>query len=229
MAYKVIDDDTALLIYEAVQENTPRSFGHYNRLRQLPRTKISGEIVFYLDALLDFSTRYLGRDETETLQEVIDAGVVSWFGNLDPELQKKAGFTLSENSGDALSMASEDADMDREETEDTIEALSKKVEALELAVTGFRNENERLSKEIESLEVDKTNLRREISHLEQINEELMEKTLAEETSTVKGPAFLSESTAGSVYTEMTTHLLTPVQGDKTSASKKKNVKKKKRA
>ena len=60
MAYKIIDDETALVIYEAVQENATRSFGQYNRLRQLPRTKINGEIAFYLDALLDFSTKVLG-------------------------------------------------------------------------------------------------------------------------------------------------------------------------
>jgi hypothetical protein len=229
MAYKLIDDETALQIYEAVQENTHRSFGHYNRLRQLPRTKISGEIVFYLDVLLDFAAKVLGTDEAETLQEVIDAGVVSWFGNLDPELQKKAGFSLDGNRGEEGADAGTNKDAaSSEEDEEVIESLSRKADALEIAVAGFKNENEQLKNKIECLTSEKMKLKREVSHLEQINEELMEKTLAEETAAVKGPAFLAEASNGSVYTEMTTHLLTPLPTDKTAPPKKKSNKRRKR-
>ena len=228
MTYKVIDDDTALSIYEAIQETSERSFGQYNRMRQLPRTKISGEIVFYLDALLDFSTKVLGRDSTETLQEVIDSGVISWFSNLDPELQKKVGFVLADDDAKALSMP-EDDDMDAQENMDTIDALSEKVKTLETALDGIRNENDRLAKELETVEIEKLHLKREVSNLEQINEELMEKG-ADGESLQRGPAFLSEDAMNSVYTEMTTHFLAqPSASDKKqSGGKKKNLKKKKR-
>ena len=226
MAYKLIDDETALQIYEAVQQNTHRSFGHYNRLRQLPRTKISGEILFYLDVLLDFSSQALGRDEMETLQEVVDAGIVSWFANLDPALQKKAGFTLENKDETALSVSGAAKEPVRRKTDDTAESLSQNTNALEIALAGFREENERLSKEIEVLKEEKVLLRREMDHLEKINEEMMEKTLAEETSMVRGPAFLAAESAGSVYTEMTTHMLTPSPNEKSAPAKKKNRKKK---
>ena len=223
MTYKVIDDETALQIYEAVQENTELSFGAYNRLRQLPRTKISGEIVFFLDSLLDFALRVLGRDEATTLQEVIDAGIVSWFGNLSEDQQRKIGIKLAEHTAKKgrTSTAQPKAAADSAAT------LTKKIEALEVAVEGYRGENERLTKAMDALEVEKSNLRREIAHLEKINEEMMESHLAHETA-VSQPAFLRDDGLGSTYTEMTTHLLTPGQNDKGTGGKKKAARKKRR-
>lgn len=235
MVYKVIDDETALLIYEAVQASSNRSFGQYNRMRQLPRTKINGEIIFYLDALMDFATKSLGREPSETLQEVVDAGVISFFANLDPSLQEKFGFSLANgeetvaaDKKDEKQIQGDDAQKTIEEMRKTIDGLTRKASSLEQTLEKAHSDHAKALKDRQALAAEKETLRRENASLTKTIDELMDKRAAEEQP-LPGPAFLQSDSMGSIYTEMTTHTLTPNNNaDKASASKKKVHKKKKR-
>ena len=243
MVYKVIDDETALLIYEAVQESSDRSFEQYNRMRQLPRTKINGEIIFYLDALMDFATKTLGREPSETLQEVVDAGVVSFFSNLDPSLQAKVGFSLGDDSKKSAEKKKpqkpdahiaetkaqlEDARKTIKALGETVEGLTRKAESLESELEEAKREYAGLVKENQTLKSEKETLRREKASLSKSIDELMDQRAADGQPT-RGPAFLNSDSMGSMYTEMTTHMLTPGgNGEKASTPKKKAFKKKKR-
>lgn len=213
MAYKIIDDETALTIFEAIQENSTRSFTRYNCLRQLPKHKINGELLFYLDELLDFAQKELKQDPSETLEQVVDFGLTAWFGNLAPEFQRKAGFSIK--STDADQAAADDEHPS--ESKEMLKLLTKKNKA----IASLEEENQRLQDSIETSAAEKIMLKREIAHLEQVNEELAEQS-------PQMPGYLCDSGVQSGYMALTTHSLSTPQAAGKDPAQPATPKKKKR-
>jgi hypothetical protein len=218
MAYRVVDDDTALAIYETIQKRASRDFARYDRIRQLPRHKISGELVFYLDELLDFGKRELKRDPSESLAEVIDAGIVSWFGNLAPDIREKLDLHIADKPAGEVTALNEDG---------------SKMELLE-------EKNRALSAEVSRLKEEIAALKRENVKLQIANEELLEggdvakgNAAFQDSSRI---AYLGGDPIDSGYTELTSHLLTAsgrtdtsiaTQNKKSRSKSKKNRRRKK--
>ena len=212
MAYKIIDDETALTIFEAIQETATRSFARYNCLRQLPKHKISGELMFYLDELLEFAQKELGQDPSESLGQVIDFGLTAWLANLDPLFQRKLGFSLDKADDAGMSSSSADDtqedDVKASDGAEVLKLLTLKKRDIEVLTT----ENRRLQETVEALAAEKVALKREIAHLEQVNEELGDQ--APQAQPVQGQGYqptqgyLSDNGAQSGYMALTTHSLT---------------------
>lgn len=230
MAYKIIDDETALTIFEAIQENATRSFARYNCLRQLPKHKVSGELVFYLDELLDFAERELQQDPAETLGQVLDFGLTAWFGNLAPALQRKAGFSLK-----GISESSTPDTLDTPSTTSEANVPTEVKEALKLLtqknkiVTELTAENARLKENIETLAAEKIRLKRELTHLEQLAEEFGDQSTGKSM-----PGYSTDpSSQQSGYMALTTHSLTMPNSNSSdnsaaSSGAKKSKKRRKR-
>ncbi len=161
MVYRVIDDDTALEIYDAIQKRSDRDFSSYQRVQQLPKLKITGEVVFYLDELIDFAERELGQDPAEALAAVIDAGVVSWFGGLDDAHRQKLGLRLAS------------------------------VAPVDSVVPAAAAPDGALADEIAALKAEQQELRREITRLQIENEELLERVPDDPTVVSMQPAYLN--------------------------------------
>ncbi len=235
MAYKIIDDETALTIFEAIQESTTRSFGRYNCQRQLPKHKISGELLFYLDELLDFAERELQQSPEETLGQVIDQGLTAWFANLDSSLQRKLGFSLKAGSASAslfLAQAAPpptDGPVASSTTPSDIKEALKLLTEKNKVLQELTDENRRLSEAVEALAAEKVALKREIAHLEQVHEELNEQSSHAQPGLSQ---YLSDSSMQSGYMALTTHsLATPAatsQDTGGSGASKKNKRKRKR-
>jgi hypothetical protein len=218
MATKIIDDETALTIFEAIQENATRSFARYNCLRQLPRHKVNGEFLFYLEELLDFAERELKQEPSETLGQVVDMGLTSWFGNLAPEYQRKAGFSLRAGAAGQQDEreASDKTPTDNKEALKLLTQKNKRILELE-------EEVEKLKDAVEASAVEKLSLKREIAHLEQVNEEMAEQAPAHP---VAKQGYMSDPGLHSGYMALTTHALTAPQtqskesGGQAASSKK---------
>ncbi len=228
MATKIIDDDTALTIFEAIRENATRSFARYNCLRQLPKHKVNGELLFYLEELLDFAERELEQEPTETLGQVLDFGLTAWFGNLMPEFQRKAGFSVriteslqkDENTGAISDKAPAD-------TKEALKLLTQKNKR----ILDLEHEVEELKTAMEATAVEKLALKREIAHLEQINEELAEQA---PPPPAMQQGFLTDPSAQSQYTVLTTHTLAspptlPKDTGQSAASKKNRKRRRKKS
>ena len=215
MAYRIIDDETALTIFEAIQETSTRSFARYNCLRQLPKHKINGELMFYLDELLDFAERELEQAPAETLGQVVDLGLTAWSAGLDPALQKKLGFSLEKIETSSAAPVSPSTPTENADVEVIIA------------------ENKRLQDTVETLAAEKVALKREIAHLEQVNEELSDQAPQVQTQAVQG--YLADNGSQSGYMALTTHsLAVPAannadKGQSSSAKKNKRRRRKKNA
>ena len=234
MAYRIIDDETALTIFEAIQENTTRSFGRYNCQRQLPKHKINGELIFYLDELLEFASNELSQSPEETLGQVVDLGLTAWFAGLAPEFQRKLGFSLKAaeslaiaNGADDAASPSSEASSDESAPTDLVEAL-KLIQKKNQTMEELATENQRLRQNVEDLAAEKVALKRDLLHLEQVNEELAENS--PQTQAHQAGYLADASQSG--YMALTTHSLTvPSNASKdtnTNASSKKNKRKRKR-
>jgi regulator of replication initiation timing len=231
MATKIIDDETALTIFEAIQENATRSFARYNCLRQLPRHKVNGEFLFYLEELLDFAERELKQEPSETLGQVVDMGLTSWFGSLAPQYQRKAGFSLRSSEavqkGDASDTKDADDASDKTPT-DTKEAL-KLLTQKNKRILELEQEVEKLRDAVEASAVEKLALKREIAHLEQVNEELAEQAPPHPVAQQQG--YMTDPGLHSGYMALTTHTLTAPQTqskDSGQASSSKKSRKRRR-
>jgi hypothetical protein len=88
MTVRVFDEDTCQEIYESLLKRSRRSFEKYNRLRTLPRSKIPGELAFFLDNLLEHAAEF-GIAPEEALAEVIDYGIIAWYTGLDKKARKR--------------------------------------------------------------------------------------------------------------------------------------------
>ena len=218
MANRIIDDETALTIFEALQETSTRNFSGYDRMRELPRHKINGELMFYLDELIDFAERELKTDPSEALGQVVDQGITAWFASLDTASQRKLGFRLK---SEVPPPKAEPANGD-----ESAESL--------LA------ENRRLTEALEAAAAEKVKLKREIAHLEQVNEEIADQQPASLSQPQGGPQPQGQPNAASGYMmdgqsgymALTAHSLSgnaaPAGEQKKSAAQKKNKRRRKK-
>ena len=233
MAYRIIDDETALTIFEAIQETSTRSFARYNCLRQLPKHKISGELMFYLDELIEFAERELEQEPSESLGQVVDLGLTAWLAGLNPAFQRKLGFSLNEREAPSVSTPAEsseknaaaEGETDTSDLKSVLKLLTQKKKAVEELTAA----NKQLQDTVEALAAEKVALKREIAHLEQVNEELSDQSPQVQTQAMQG--YLADTGPQSGYMALTTHSLTVTAtnaADKNQASSSKKNKRRRK-
>ncbi|MDJ0765274.1 MAG: hypothetical protein QNJ97_20000 [Myxococcota bacterium] len=228
-----IDDGIVQQIYDKITELTDRSFARYERPRSLPRTKIPGDLVFVLDALLDLASGKLKRDESGVLAELIDLGIIAWFAGLSKADQAKCGLEfLAEN--DAVDPKDPPADSTGQANQPAAgeDSQSAVLKALEIE----REKNRQLEVEVAQLKVE---LQENIAVHKQLNDEIEAlKPLAQahtnqmifdpmpQPAGVEKviPAFLSSVDDTSTYTPLTTHTLQDTLPKESSNGKKNNKK-----
>lgn len=209
MVYRVIDDDTALSIYDAVQKYSSRELKSNSKLEPLPKHKIAGEVAYYLNELLAFAETEMAQTPAETLAEVIDAGTMSWFGALDPALQSKLGIHLTPAGG------TNDVREGDDENDDAVARLTE--------------ENRILAAELAELKETESSLRRDVSRLEIEKDELIERLPSDDAARISlQPAYLGNEDFQSSYTEMTSHVLSGGNGQSKSAKQPKKSKQSRR-
>jgi hypothetical protein len=94
------EEGDAQRLYDALARRSRRDFAEYDGERPAP--PIPGEQSFLVDELLGMVEAELGFDRSETLAEVIELGLVTWFRRLEPDECERLGLPYLGGQPDAV-------------------------------------------------------------------------------------------------------------------------------
>ncbi|MCP4602686.1 MAG: hypothetical protein GY847_19585 [Proteobacteria bacterium] len=77
-------------LYKALIENSDRDSVQYQKSRAIP-LEIPGKLALHLDDLLDLAEKENGQKNADALADVIELGIVAWYGRLDSEELTRLG------------------------------------------------------------------------------------------------------------------------------------------
>ncbi len=200
--------ETESHLYEVLLEKTTRSFDRYEAPKRPPNVKISGELSFFLDDLLAFAEKELGQDKGNTLEEVIDLGIIGWYQNLDPVLRDRLGLPKTKPR---------QSDANVKKLRQSLETEEKRVEA---AHSEANSQKAKFEAEITKLLQKQDEANRQIETLKQLLDEMetQQPTFAQPSkNSISG--YPGGEDSG--YTPLTIHGLKQ-SGNRSSKPKKKS-------
>ncbi len=154
-----------------------------SRPRPLPNLPIPGDIVYFLDDLLEFAARELGRDPKEVMADVVSRGLASFVASIPEGEQKRLGLDATRFS--SVSMSPGEATCPpgpRAAGDDALANLEKLKSRIESQLQEERKKSRQLAETIRELKLE----------LEEHEGELQ-------------PQSLSNGAHESTYTELTHH------------------------
>jgi len=83
----------AQALYDALALRSRRDFGAYETPRPWPVREVPGELAFFLDDLIQHAGILDGRKPDDAVAEVIDLGIVAWYGKLSRKARAKLGLS----------------------------------------------------------------------------------------------------------------------------------------
>ena len=94
------EEADAQRLYDALARKSRRDFSEYDGERPAP--PIPGEQSFLVDELLGLVETELGLDRSETLAEVVELGLVTWFRRLEQDECERLGLPYLGAAPDAV-------------------------------------------------------------------------------------------------------------------------------
>lgn len=135
-----LDPEATQELYDALTERSCRSFEGYESYRSVSHLEIPGDLAFFVDDLVDMAAKKMKQPAQETLAEILDRGIVSWYTSLSVEECRKVGLpeSLVSNSSRVDDVGQEDAETSQ--LEPVVLEQKKKLAELESMIAQMRKE-----------------------------------------------------------------------------------------
>jgi hypothetical protein len=221
---RLLTDNMVQDIYEVLTEKSQRSLEKYHRPKALPKYKVEGELVLFLDDLLEFASSELQIDPEIALSELVDLGIVYWYMSLDKDLRESLGLPKiiaddENNTQDKTPQAEENPINKKDTAKLTAEVKKLKAE--------LEKEKEQHAAGMEKLLSEKEEAQSEVFQLKQKLRELNQILDQSESDQLQTISQNHDALSGNSYTPMTAHAF---NGDAPKTNKKppKNKRNKKK-
>ncbi len=200
---KSLNPEMTQLLYEVLTNSSARDYSGYEHSRPLSvRHKVDGDIVFFVEDLLDKAESRLSQERAEVLADVVDRGIVSWCLALEPSERTRLGleglFELDE-----MDCFGEDSGVPGEKKQPlaTGEELQEKRQQQLQAIENLERIRKRLVRQLDEERAKTVRLEKDIA-------EMKDKVARAEDDAQPAdlPAYDAEF---SPYTQLTAHVFAP--------------------
>lgn len=221
---RLLTDNMVQDIYEVLTEKSQRSLEKYHRPKALPKYKIEGELVLFLDDLLEFASSELQIEPELALSELVDLGIVYWYMSLDKELRESLGLPSivadDENGNQDNTTKNAGNPTSKKDAAKPTAEVNKLTLELEKERAQHAALMEKLISEKEEAQTEIFQLKQKLAELNQI----LDQSESEQLQTIGQN---HDALSGTSYTPMTAHAF---NGDASKTSKKspKNKRNKKK-
>ncbi len=158
-----LDPEATQELYDALTERSSRSFDGYESHRSISHLEIPGDLAFFVDDLVEMANKKMKQPSQETLAEILDRGIVSWYTSLSAEECRKLGLPESLIPSPLERADGQEESAAPNQLEQEVLEHKKKLTELEAVIAQMRKEQK---VEREKIANQKTELQRLRSELE---------------------------------------------------------------
>lgn len=203
---KSLNPEMTQQLYEVLSNSSVRDYSGYECFRPLSmKAKVDGDIVYFLEDLIDRAHRQLELDPAEVLADVVDRGIVSWCLALEPPERARLGLdALAEvDNLDVFEFdgPEDGADHAKDRVPVATEKLEEKKEQQLQAIGNLERIRKRIARQLEEERAKSAKLDIEIAEMK---EDLAR--AEDDAQPVNLPAY---DAYFSPYTQLTAHVFAP--------------------